>query len=136
MTSGIGKTDRADVKPDVATEAELIDVLDRFCSGFAERDKEAVIRLCAPDPDLVVVTSEEPLLRGPVELRRFLDRYVAGPTTYSVRPVGGGGYRFVAQGSRSGWHAIAIASEWPRGGGRHLPQGGRVPARYSEGPMS
>ena len=32
---------------------------------------------------MVVITSEEPLLYGPVELRRFLDRYVAGPTTYS-----------------------------------------------------
>lgn len=39
--------------------------------------------MCAPDADLVVVTSEEPLLRGPVELRRFLERYVDGPTTYS-----------------------------------------------------
>jgi uncharacterized protein (TIGR02246 family) len=72
-----------DVKPDAATETELIEVLDRFCSGFADRDAEAVMRLCAPDRDLVVVTSEEPLLRGPVELRRFLDRYVEGPTTYS-----------------------------------------------------
>jgi hypothetical protein len=42
-----------------------------------------VLRLCAPDLDLVVVTSEESLLRGPAELRRFLDRYVEGPTTYS-----------------------------------------------------
>ena len=71
------------MKPDVATEAELIDILDRFCSGFAERDPEAVIRLRGPDPDLVVVTSEEPLLPGLVEVRRFLDRYVEGPTTYS-----------------------------------------------------
>jgi hypothetical protein len=30
-----------------------------------------------------VVTSEEPLLRGSAELRRFLHRYVDGPTTYS-----------------------------------------------------
>ncbi len=72
-----------DVKPDAATETDVIEVLDRFCSGFADRDAEAVMRLCAPHPDLVVVTSEQPLLRGPVELRRFLDRYVEGPTTYS-----------------------------------------------------
>ena len=69
--------------PDAATEAELIEVLERFCSAFAERDDEAVMRLFVPDPDMVVITSEEPLLRGPVQLRRFLDRYVAGPTTYS-----------------------------------------------------
>jgi hypothetical protein len=71
------------VGADAITGAEFIEVLERFCSGFADRDAEAVLDLCAPGPDLVVVTSEEPLLRGPVELRSFLDRYVAGPTTYS-----------------------------------------------------
>jgi ketosteroid isomerase-like protein len=77
--------DRAlvDVKPDAANETELIEVLNCFCSGFADRDGEAVMRLFAPDPDMAVVTSEESLLRGPVELWRFLDRYVDGPTTYS-----------------------------------------------------
>ena len=68
---------------DAATKTELIEVLDRFCSAFADRDAEAVMRLFAPDPGVVVVTSEEPLLRGPAELKRFLDRYVEGPTTYS-----------------------------------------------------
>jgi len=71
------------VKPDTANEAELIEVLERFCSGFASRDAEAVMGLFAPHPDLVVVTSEESLLRGTVELRRFLNRYVEGPRTYS-----------------------------------------------------
>jgi hypothetical protein len=33
--------------------------------------------------NLVVVTSEDPLLRRPTELRRFLDRHLAGETTYS-----------------------------------------------------
>ena len=66
-----------------ATEREVMRVLDRFCSGFADRDTDAVIRVCTPDPDLVVITSEDSVLRGPVELRRFLDRYVNGPTTYS-----------------------------------------------------
>ena len=75
--------DIADVKPDTAIEAELIGVLERFCSAFADRDAEAVIHLFVDDEDVVVVTSEEPLLRGPVDLRRFLDRYVAGSTTYS-----------------------------------------------------
>ena len=55
------------MKPDAATEAEVIGTLERFCSAFAERDADAVMRLFAPDPDVVVVTSEEPLLRG-VEL--------------------------------------------------------------------
>jgi uncharacterized protein (TIGR02246 family) len=72
-----------DVEPEDANEAELIEVLDHFCSGFASRDADAVLALCAPDLDLVVVTSEEPLLRGPTEFGAFLDHYVEGPTTYS-----------------------------------------------------
>ena len=68
---------------DPSTERDVLDVLERFCSGFADRDANAVMRLVAHDADLVVVTSEEPLLRGPEELRQFLDRYAAGPTTYS-----------------------------------------------------
>jgi uncharacterized protein (TIGR02246 family) len=71
------------LKPDGATETQLLEVLERFCSAFADRDAQAVMGLFAPGPYVVVITSEEPLLRGPVELRRFLERYVAGPTTYS-----------------------------------------------------
>jgi uncharacterized protein (TIGR02246 family) len=71
------------MKPDAATEAELVEVLERFCSAFADHEAEAVMRLFGGDPDVVVVTSEKPLLRGRVELKRFLDRYVNGPTTYS-----------------------------------------------------
>ena len=70
------------MRPDAATEPGLVEVLERFCSAFADRDAEAVMDLFGPDPDVVVVTSEESLLRGPVELRRFLDRYVHGPTIY------------------------------------------------------
>jgi ketosteroid isomerase-like protein len=33
--------------------------------------------------DVVMVTSEESLLRGPDEIRAFLQRYVRGTTTYS-----------------------------------------------------
>jgi uncharacterized protein (TIGR02246 family) len=68
---------------DAQTDAELIAVLERFCSAFSDRDAEAVMSLFDPDPDLVVVTSEASLLRGPAELKRFLDRYVEGATTYS-----------------------------------------------------
>lgn len=75
--------DIADVKPDTATEAELIGVVERFCSALADRDAEAVIQLFVTDGDVVVVTSEEPLLRGATELMGFLNRYVKGPTTYS-----------------------------------------------------
>jgi uncharacterized protein (TIGR02246 family) len=71
------------VKPEAAIDAQMIKIHERFCSAFADRDAEAVMRLFGPDPDVVVVTSEESLLRGPVELRDFLKRYTEGPTTYS-----------------------------------------------------
>jgi uncharacterized protein (TIGR02246 family) len=71
------------MKADARTEAAMVGVLESFCSAFQARDAEAVMRLFAPDPDLVVVTSEEPLLRGPDQLQAFLRSYVLGPTTYS-----------------------------------------------------
>jgi ketosteroid isomerase-like protein len=63
-------------------EAELLGILEKFCDGIARRDVEAVMGL-ELDPDVVVITSEDPLLRGVAELRRFLDAYVEGETTYS-----------------------------------------------------
>ena len=68
---------------DAVTETELIGVLERFCAGFADRDTEAVMSVFGPDPDVVVVTSEEWLLHGPAQLKRFLDRYADGATTYT-----------------------------------------------------
>jgi uncharacterized protein (TIGR02246 family) len=61
----------------------LSEVLERFCSGFSARNADAVMQLFAPDPDVVMVTSEEPLLRGPEQIRSFLARYAQGSTTYS-----------------------------------------------------
>jgi uncharacterized protein (TIGR02246 family) len=77
----LARTDR--LRPDAQTQAELVEVLERFCAAFAARDAGAVMRLVAPDADVVVVTSEQPLLRGQDDLAAFLDRYVKGPTTYS-----------------------------------------------------
>jgi ketosteroid isomerase-like protein len=68
---------------DAQTEAAMVGMLDSFCCAFQARDAEAVMRLCARDPDVVVVTSEESLLRGANELQAFLRAYVQGPTTYS-----------------------------------------------------
>ena len=68
---------------DAPTEAALVDMLESFCSAFAARDADAVMRLFAPDPDLAMVPSEESVIRGPDALRAFLHAYVAGPTTYS-----------------------------------------------------
>ena len=56
-------SDIADVKPDTTIEAELIGVLERFCSAFADRDAEAVIHLFVDDGDVGVATSEEQSLR-------------------------------------------------------------------------
>jgi hypothetical protein len=41
------------------------------------------MQLFAPDADVVMVTSEEALLRGPDEVRAFLRRYAQGTTSYS-----------------------------------------------------
>ena len=71
------------MKADPQTEAALLEMLERFCSGFTKRDAEAVIHLFAQDADIVMVTSEEPLLRGPEEVGAFLHRYAQGRTTYS-----------------------------------------------------
>jgi hypothetical protein len=70
------------MKPDPRTETEVIGVLQSFCSGFADRDADRVMRLFY-ERDPTVVTSEEPVLRGRSELKSFLDRYVKGATTYS-----------------------------------------------------
>jgi uncharacterized protein (TIGR02246 family) len=71
------------MKADAQTEAAMVGMLESFCSAFEARDAEAVMRLFAPDPDVVVVTSEESLLRGPDELQAFLRAHAQGPTTYA-----------------------------------------------------
>jgi uncharacterized protein (TIGR02246 family) len=68
---------------DAETEAAMVGMLDSFCSAFQARDAEAAMQLFAPEPDVVVVTSEESVLRGPDELQAFLRAYAQGPTTYS-----------------------------------------------------
>jgi uncharacterized protein (TIGR02246 family) len=71
------------VRADARTEAALLKLLERFCSGFAARDADGVMQLFASDADVVMVTSEESLLRGPDEVRAFLHRYAQGTTRYS-----------------------------------------------------
>jgi ketosteroid isomerase-like protein len=63
--------------------SDVIAVLERFCAAFADRDADALMRLVGPAADLVVITSEESLLRGPQEFEAFLRRYEEGPPTYS-----------------------------------------------------
>ena len=71
------------MKADAQTEAALLEILESFCSGVAARDVDGVMQLFAPDADVVMVTSGESLLRGPDEIRAFLQRYARGTTTYS-----------------------------------------------------
>ena len=71
------------MRAEKATAAGAVDVLDSFCAAFAARDAESVFRLFAPDDDVAMVTSEQALLRGPDEIRAFLERYARGETTYS-----------------------------------------------------
>jgi uncharacterized protein (TIGR02246 family) len=71
------------VEADAETEAAVVEMLERFCSGFSARDADALIGLFASDADVVAVSSEEALLRGPEELRGFFQRYAHGPTAYS-----------------------------------------------------
>jgi hypothetical protein len=44
------------LKPDAAAGTELLEVLERFCSAFADRDAEAAMQLLVPDPEVVVIT--------------------------------------------------------------------------------
>lgn len=66
---------------DIASDVRA--VLERFCAAFTARDPEAVMRLFAGGADVVMVTSESWLLRGPDVLRSFLEAYQRGPTVYS-----------------------------------------------------
>ena len=71
------------MRADAQTEAALLEILESFCSRFAARDAGGVMRVFAPDTDVVMVTSEDALLRGPDEIAAFLQRYVRGTDTYS-----------------------------------------------------
>ena len=68
---------------DAQTKTAVLEILERFCSGFAARDADGVMQLFAREADVVMVTSEEALLRGPDEISAFLRRYAQGSTTYS-----------------------------------------------------
>jgi hypothetical protein len=47
-----------------SAEREVIDVLQGFCAGFADRDADTVMRLVGSGVDLVVVTSEHSVSAG------------------------------------------------------------------------
>ena len=63
--------------------SEIVLVLDTFCDAFARRDVDVVRSLFLPRQDVMVVTSEDTVLRDRAALDVFLDRYAAGETVYS-----------------------------------------------------
>ncbi len=63
--------------------SEMVGLLDRFCGGFAAGDAAAVTATCNMSADLIVVTSEQAVLRGGAEFAAFLQRYEQAPTRYA-----------------------------------------------------
>ena len=61
----------------------MVGLLDRFCCSFAAGDAAAVSATCDMSADLIVVTSEERVLRGGVEFAAFLESYERGATRYA-----------------------------------------------------
>jgi uncharacterized protein (TIGR02246 family) len=121
------------VRADTQTKAALLEILDRFCIGFAARDPDGIMQLFAPDADVVMVTSEESLLRGPDEMRAFLHRYAQGTTRYSwtwnrrdvsaAEAVGwllAEGMESVAQGDREEKHPYRMSMVCEKRDGRWL----------------
>jgi hypothetical protein len=53
------------VRADAQTAAALLEILERFCSGFAAQDADGVVQLFAPDADVVMVTSENRFFAAP-----------------------------------------------------------------------
>jgi uncharacterized protein (TIGR02246 family) len=78
--SSLSEREWSVVRANAQVEPELLEL---FCSGFAALDGDRVVELFAPDADIVMVTSEESLLRGADEVRAFLQGYAQGTTTYS-----------------------------------------------------
>lgn len=71
------------VQADAQTRSALLEILELFCSRLAAGDEDGVMQLFAPDPDIVIVTPGEPLLRGSDEVKALLHRYAQGTTRYS-----------------------------------------------------
>jgi uncharacterized protein (TIGR02246 family) len=111
------------VRADQQTEAALLEILERFCAGFAARDAEGVLQLFAPDADVVMITSEDSLLRGPDRIGTFLQRYAQGPTTYSWT----WDHRDVSAAGAVGW-VLAEGRETVASEGRHEEHSYRMSA--------
>lgn len=64
-------------------QIEVVRVLDAFCDAIARRDVGVVSDLFLPRDDVMVVTSEDAVLRDRGQLEAFLERYARSPTIYT-----------------------------------------------------
>ena len=63
------------MKADLKTEAEVMDVMNQSMQAFVKRDVDALMRLYAPDPDVVVVgTGRDEKRVGPRGIRALFER--------------------------------------------------------------
>ena len=81
---------------DEQTKGEVMNLLRRWSSGFANRQPGEVTGVFSRDADTVFVTSEEAVLRGYAEIDAFLKAYATGLTTYEWT-----------------WHEYAVSSAGP-----------------------
>jgi hypothetical protein len=113
------------VTADEQTEAAVVGLLERFTARIATGEVDPVLQLFAPDDGIAVSISDEPPLRGPNELRAFLQRYAHGTTRYtwawSRREVSAAGDQasLLAEGTESG-QPYQLSMRCERRGGRWL----------------
>ena len=70
------------MQADAQTREEVLLTLAAFRSAISERRLEGALALFAPDADVTLIgSSAGELARGPLELRAFLERLLAGPET-------------------------------------------------------
>lgn len=73
------------MKADTKTEAAVRGMLDKFAEGYARRDKDAILALFSPDPDMVCIgTGVDEWRVGPAALGAQVDRDLAQMQAMSV----------------------------------------------------
>ena len=102
------------MKADTKTQAEIVDVLERFKNSVAARDLSGVLRLFADDSDVFLLGSEasEKAL-GPSQLKSFFEGLLSQPVVYVFEWKS---YSISNSGS-VGWAAIDALIHM-KGGGR------------------
>jgi hypothetical protein len=68
---------------DGQTEAAVLGLLERFTARIAAGEVDPVLQLFAPDAEIAVAISGEPALRGPGELKTFLQRHAQGAARHT-----------------------------------------------------